>query len=412
MRDLLKLGLTALALLILTGCGGGGGGSSNPPNTFSVYFYDDTLTLLGEFNGLETNSLADLDGNKSAYGVTDWYLGGESSAVTEAVYTITGDTRFYAISNVTEITNQAGLDSVRDGLSGKYILTQDIPLQAGGAGFDTTSGWQPIGNNTALSIRFTGIFSGGGYKITNLWIDSPDSYVGLFGYIQNGASIKDLGVEIASGKSVSGLNYVGGIVGLAYNGSNIANSYVIGDIIGSGNQTGGIAGSVASGGSITNSYAEGTVSGSGNNTGGIAGYVNTGSTATSSISNSYAKVTVSGSGNQVGGIAGYLNGGSIQNSAAVNPSVSGSGYVNRIVGYNSGIGTTLNNFAWDSMPVTNPGTAGSDAGIGKDIGDFTAPTTLYSADASSGGLGWAFGDDDSAPWKIGTSGYPYHYWEN
>jgi hypothetical protein len=355
---------------------------------------------------------------------TELYRVGSAEKVeTDALYHITGDTNFYAIANVKEITTQAGLANINAStatLSGNYILLKDIALNQNGAGFEATYGWKPIGD---YYDRFTGIFNGNGYKITGFWIDRPSmEYVGLFGYA-NGATIKNLGVEIPDGKELIGNNYVGGIVGYiagsitnsystgnisgsenvggiaGFTSGDITNSYTTGDISGTGNYVGGIAGRVYGSGAITNSYATGDISGT-SNVGGIAGG------ASGDITNSYAAGNISGTSN-VGGIAGSAYG-DITNSAAINHTVSASAYVNKIVGYINGSPTINNNFALNTMSIAPNGSSGNGGDADKTIVELKTQSTYT-------GLGWLFGNNASNPWKIDANkngGLPYLYYQD
>lgn len=75
---------------------------------------------------------------------------------------------------------------MRNNLSGKYILMNDIDL----SGYDN---WDPIGNYGGY---FEGTFDGNGFVISNLKIDrSKEDNAGLFG-IAAGAEIKTLGLKI------------------------------------------------------------------------------------------------------------------------------------------------------------------------------------------------------------------------
>ncbi|MDR0407746.1 MAG: hypothetical protein LBH45_02340 [Campylobacteraceae bacterium] len=420
MKDLLKAGLLALTLLFLTGCGGGGGSSGGGTQgggtpggdtpEYTISFYDDSLDLIDstveQRGNVNITSLADDLGIISAI-----YPANSSTDITGdsayEEYNLIKDVNFYTVQNVQEVTDQAGLNSVRDNLIGKYILLEDIPLNDGD-GVDATEGWLPIGDNLNM---FTGIFNGNGYKITNLWIDrSSTNYVGLFGFIRN-AQIKNLGVEIAEGKSVTGLNFVGGIAGNVFNSATIQNSYATGSVSGN-SRVGGIAGSVETGSAITNSYTMGSISGN-SFVGGIAGNVYNSAT----IQNSYAAGSISGTYQYVGGIAGYLfDGSTIQNSAAINPSVTGTDNVNRVVGYirnDYGVNIVSNNFALDTMSVT--GTISGNAGTSKTDAELKTQTTYEDVINGDGlgGLDWSFGEDKDNPWKIDEgSGYPYLYWQD
>ena len=85
-----------------------------------------------------------------------------------------------------------------------YELTDDIDMSKDYG--DGKKSWTPIGNS---GKKFNGVFLGNGYEISGLYINSNNDYQGLFGYIDSGASVKDLTI----GGSVKGKNYVGGIAG-------------------------------------------------------------------------------------------------------------------------------------------------------------------------------------------------------
>ena len=206
------------------------------------------------------------------------------------------------------ITTAAQLDAARNGLNKHYKLNSNVDLTAylasGGAGYSKwgTAGWLPIGT---LSAPFTGSFNGNGFKVTGLWINrSSMSDVGLLGYVK-GATIKSLGVEIASA-GVKGGAYVGGLIGSIFSGS-VTNCYVTGNVSGN-NTVGGLVGEQFSYSgdfnAVTNCYATGDVTATGSYVGGLLGrqYGFSGSNCT--ITNSYATGNVSGNG-QVGGLVGW-----------------------------------------------------------------------------------------------------------
>ncbi len=191
-------------------------------------------------------------------------------------------------------------------------------------GFTPT--FAPIGN---AGTPFSGTFDGMGHTISGLTINLPtQDNVGLFGTTSAASVIQNVGLV---GGSVSGNNYVGGLVGL--NEAKISNSYATGSVNGS-RYVGGLVGSNLSGGTISNSYATGSVTGSGYYVGGLAGQNG------AEISNSYATGSVTGSGNYVGGLVGYSYGGTISNSYATGSVDGSNNYVGGLVGYNSG---TINN---------------------------------------------------------------------
>ncbi len=178
-----------------------------------------------------------------------------------------------------------------------YLQTDDIDASATSLWSDG-NGWQPIGTGTTRG--FTGVYDGGGRIIDQLFIYRMESGQGLFGYILDGAVIKNIGVTNAfvnggdwyvgalvgySGAShvdrcfstgvVTGLDMnVGGLVGRNHyrnsSYSSITNSYSKCDVTG-GDRVGGLIGKNSHGSTITNSYSTGRVTGTGYYTGGFAG---------------------------------------------------------------------------------------------------------------------------------------------
>jgi hypothetical protein len=451
--------------LFFISCGGGGNSDSgghraSMPTTYLANFYDENLDLINSVEVDIANPELNITKAKDDAGISSLYTASSLIPVLNETIILTNDINFYTVSNVVEISSQIELNTLRDNLSGKYILINDINLIAGEAGFHESEGWKPIGNS---SDSFKGILNGNSHKITNLWINSPNSYVGLFGRISN-AAIKNIGVETEENRNISGNSYVGGIAGWVESNSIISNSYSAGNINGS-YYVGGIAGFVMINSTITNSYFSGDISGN-QGIGGIAGFVINNSAVTNScymrggggvisgknqyvggitgaveinsiiansysagsingynlvggiagyatlnstISNSYAKGDVNGREKYVGGIAGEIDkGNTVKNSAAVNPSVIGIRNVNRIAEFISG-STALNNFANSAIKINGAISADSDNnGIGKSLADFKAKST-YETD-----LGWSFGDNDTSPWKIDenkNNGLPYLYWQ-
>ncbi|MDB2376865.1 putative Ig domain-containing protein, partial [Luminiphilus sp.] len=200
--------------------------------------------------------------------------------------------------------------------SGVYLrLTQDIDASATSTlnvgdhdnnpdTEDEAMGFAPIG--IYQTADFAASFDGGGHVIENLFINRPASdYVGLFGATA-GAVISDVGVTNAS---ITGNEYVGGLVGRAASNSTITASYATGAVSGDF-YVGGLVASCAFNCSITASYATGAVTGSGNAVGGLVGIV-----FNSSITASYATGAVTG-GQNAGGLVGTLSASSIINSYA------------------------------------------------------------------------------------------------
>ena len=112
------------------------------------------------------------------------------------------------------IYNAKDLDSIRQNLSGKYILMSDIDLSV-------YENWTPIGGQY-VEEAFTGILDGNGHVITNMHIDAKTTgydSVGLFS-ILDGATI--IGIRGISGTiSAEGVPcvYAGSVAGIVYDSS-------------------------------------------------------------------------------------------------------------------------------------------------------------------------------------------------
>lgn len=214
--------------------------------------------------------------------------------------------KIYAEGEI-EIYSIEDLNAVRGNLSGSYKLMNDLDFndQSSWEDYETnhdiilnpTTGWLPIGNN---SSRFSGIFDGQGYSISNIVINAPAlSYVGLFGYIDTSGTVKNLDLV---GVSITGYDYTGAIAGRNMGG--ILDCSVTGTISGKRYYTGGITGYSAgtvSGCEVLNS----TITSLSNYLGGIVGYLYSGTGST--ISNSHVLGTSISGTNYIGGILGYAN---------------------------------------------------------------------------------------------------------
>ncbi|MBN2137751.1 MAG: hypothetical protein JW720_08090, partial [Sedimentisphaerales bacterium] len=126
-----------------------------------------------------------------------------------------------------------------------FLLTADLDMN----GVAMT----PVGN---YANRFTGVFDGNDHVIGNVDINMPNAYyVGLFGYVDSGADIRNIGIEDAN---IAGKYYVGGLVGYNSNGS-ITDCYATGPVTGD-DRVGGLVGRNKDG-DISNCYATGSVDG-------------------------------------------------------------------------------------------------------------------------------------------------------
>jgi len=182
-----------------------------------------------------------------------------------------------------EISDWNDLDSIRNDLTGDYILVNDIDSSS--AGYDTHgssnanggSGWNPINN-------FEGTLDGDGYEVRDLYISrGSTSGVGFMGSGSTNTSIvKNLGIVNAD---VTGSDWVGVIAGDAR--SEFTDCYCTGTVSSNNGKAGGFVGR-AYGGSITRGYTTASVSGDGGDTGGFIGE------SQITISQSYSAGTVTG----------------------------------------------------------------------------------------------------------------------
>ena len=206
-----------------------------------------------------------------------------------------------------------------------YELVADLDFDTNGNGeadagdayWNDGAGWIPIGHGGS---RFTADFDGNNHVIANLHIDRGDAnHVGLFGYTWR-SSVKQVGLVSAT---VSGNEYVGGLVGYSHFGT-INGSYATGSVAG-GNYVGGLVGVGYYANPINGNYATGSVTGN-DYVGGLIGH-----TRGAVIDGSYTTGTVSGD-DRVGGLVGSGSGGGISGSYTTG-SVSGNDFVGGLAGH-------------------------------------------------------------------------------
>lgn len=239
---------------------------------------------------------------------------------------------------------------ITDNFYGKTItLMSDIDLSS-------YANWQPIGLTNMYPFR--GTFDGNNHVIKNLNINSSDRYCGLFGYlgttdklIPDCGTIENLGVINGS---VTGLEYVSGVVGAARYGCIVKNCYNAGVNVTGVNFVGGVVGYGYS--AVSNCYNNSTIRGSGAQ-GGVGGVIgNTEGTLTEC----YNTGNIFGAGRYLGGVVGVsfgtvsncYNMGKIDSDTTLDVSLGG------VVGTNSG--QTLNCY--------NAGDISSNGGIGSSVG--------------------------------------------
>ncbi|MES2054940.1 MAG: GLUG motif-containing protein [Pseudomonadota bacterium] len=249
-----------------------------------------------------------------------------------------------------------GYDQAR--LSGQYSLAGNIDLAETGAvvtgtpgsysGMWAGTGFVPIGtdglgnawNGTGYTLLanvasgiygFTGLLNGNGFTLSNLRINrAAIKNVGLFGLSSGTLS------AINVNGSVSGLNGVGGLVGMLYAGGSVSGSTSAVNVTGN-NLVGGLVGNQNDGSSITQSSASGNVSGV-SNIGGLVGYA-----SGATINRSFATGTVTGA-NYVGGLIGYQYNSTTANSYATGRANASVGTAGGLVGYLYG-GSVANSYS-------------------------------------------------------------------
>lgn len=199
------------------------------------------------------------------------------------------------------------------------------------------------------------------------------------------AGVGDLAefVKCSSESTVTGRNYIGGLVG-----------YVVGSVLESKTKStvncfsycGGLVGTISTNGltgKISKSFAEVTVNSGSMAVGGITGYVGTGF----SVDNSYAVVTINTTSTFQAGVVGYTIG-PVTNSYAI-PIITGAATSRAGVTVVGAGGSVANSF-WDKeMDPSIPDSAGSKTTL-----EMKDPQTFISA-------GW-----DSSIWNLQSGSYP------
>ena len=175
--------------------------------------------------------------------------------------------------------------------------------------------WEPVGGSYA---RFNGTFDGAGKTISGLTegkpeaprsLDSESAYIGLFGWLNEKAVIRDLTLDqVAIYTTSAGTAYVGGIAG-RMSGSETEGDY-----------HGVIVDGCAVKGTISHATDKGTTF-----VGGVSGHVFKGAIINTMTDVAISCTERSGELAEVGGVAGLLNRGVIANCYALG-NVTGSGY--------------------------------------------------------------------------------------
>lgn len=274
--------------------------------------------------------------------------------------------------------------------------------------------WTPIGTP---SRPYTGSFHGGEKNIAGLYTTtsstSDGKYIGLFGYVGQGAKID---YTLVMDGLICGSENVGGIAGYAI-GAQITNSVCSSEVRGD-RAVGGVIGNIAGSTVISSCGMIGTINGTNTindksqlmNVGGVVGYNNRstinksfsysainapdaryvggiiGNNAGGTLTNSYSTSTVTG-GTIAGGIVGYNNNGTVKTcyTAGKVAAASGSGIA---FGQNAGAG--VSDCVYDSSYVTIYNTiTGATAKTTEEMTDVRAINSLLLATTD-----WRFLKDD------------------
>ncbi|MFA7123514.1 MAG: GLUG motif-containing protein [Candidatus Delongbacteria bacterium] len=257
-------------------------------------------------------------------------------------------------------------------------------------------GWPSIGNITA---KFTGSYDGGNFAIDGLVIKrTSESYIGFFGYVENGTLNNILLTNI---EVVGSSTYTGGLAGALFSSSEVNNCCCTGSVSSSW-YVGGLVGKSESS-VITKSFTKGSVEGY-TLTGGLVGW-----NMTSEINDSFSQSSVIGkyheTNGQIGGLVGRHNAGAVINNCYSTGKVTGFENVGGFIGtVDDG---DVENSYWDTE---TSGMTTSIAGIGKKTAEMKTLSTFTDS-------GWDFqgetvnGTEDI--WDIdplSNDGYPYLWW--
>lgn len=172
---------------------------------------------------------------------------------------------------------------------GYYKQMNDISLTSWISANSPSKGWVPVGVNSTEAV----CYDGDNHKVTGLWTNTTDNYVGLFSSFKG--TIRNLTVQANTSNQVKGGNFTGIVIGSMAEGT-VENVKAIGNVSG-GDYVGVVIGRI-DGGTLENVTANGNVT-AGRYVGGIAGY--TSNTALHLLSYT-GELTATG---EVGGITSY-----------------------------------------------------------------------------------------------------------
>ena len=288
-----------------------------------------------------------------------------------------------------ELTQNLDFDRDGGGTYDQNIYTLDagdhhatyFPVSGG------TGGWLPIGD---AANPFSTIFEGNGFFIRGLAVRRNETYVGMFGYTDSNAIIRNIRLtnNLADYTGSSNNNiYVGGLV--AYNnGGTISASHAGGTADGGNGDDDNVGGLVGwNTGTITASYASGTADGGNGDSDRVGGLVGSN---TSTITASYASGTAdggNGDNDRIGGLAGH-NEGTITASYASGTADGGDGNTDRVgglAGHNEG--TIITSYATSTVNGSNDRNGRVGGLVGNNSGTIIASYATGNANGGDGANG-------------------------
>ena len=225
------------------------------------------------------------------YNITLDYDPGYTTTTDDQGQTIYNTDNEKGLKNLAKLVNEEWKSDIN------ITLTADIDL--------SVIDWTPIGID--YNHRYTGTFNGGGHTITGLTVTGSDQYAGLFGYIDDGGTVKNVVLEDVQITSDNSSGYAGGVAGDSW--GTIENCSVSGSVSGT-TFAGGVVGSQW-GGSITGCNSSATVKGV-IFAGGIAGETNSGASLTGCYATGNVTLESNNSNSTyAGGVVGYNGGGTL-----------------------------------------------------------------------------------------------------
>jgi len=197
-----------------------------------------------------------------------------------------------------------GLQAMRQYRTESKFFKLDRDIDAGiTVNWNSGQGFLRLGTNRG---DFRGNLNGNCKVISGLYINTHNTYEGLFGGLEF-STVNDLGL---SGGSIKGGDYTGALIGRA-EGCQVLNCYSSVNVTSDGWKVGGLIGSCIDRSKIYNSYSTGSVSSSSHDVGGLIGRLD--DDPLTVVSNCYAAGAVSGA-YDVGGLVGVNDGAAITGS--------------------------------------------------------------------------------------------------